>query len=129
MKLFNQLANNITFLNWQKLSKCVSALGLSFLLAMPQEVSASSETEITDQIELKVIKSRSYDDCLYFGETVLYAEFSLVTKDYADIVLEGTEDNAIYYQVFSKTVETGNGSTLITFDAGQCLKGVRAVFK
>lgn len=82
-----------------------------------------------DTIELSIIENRSYRECIHSGNTVLSAKFKLKTQDTASLVLEGSEDNVVYYELTRKTLEKGRGTTLLRFDAGQCIRAIRATFQ
>jgi hypothetical protein len=128
----NTQPNSVKYLSlkYKKSTFLNSSMISSFILASLMTSSLTwAEDDFKDEINVNVIESRSYDDCLYFGKTVLEVKYQLESAESALLVLEGSLDNVRYEHISSTEVSIGIGSLLLTFDAGECLKNTQVTFK
>ncbi len=82
-----------------------------------------------DKVNIKVLQNRSYDGCAYSGDVVIQVKYKLKTKALANMVLQGSEDGINFYQILSKEIESGRGSSLLKFHTESCLQDIQITFE
>lgn len=93
------------------------------LAASPTMIFANSENgnEPDKILNFKVLQNTSMDNCMYMGEVALEVEYALKSVDFKDIVFKGTDGAGVYSEIDRRTVEYGNGTLVLVFNAGDCL--------
>lgn len=81
-----------------------------------------AQADIHHPPEYKIIEQTHSEDCLFIGTSVIKAYFKEehFEGESGELSLKITGDGIHYQNVFSKTLDAGNGTTLISFDAGSC---------
>jgi hypothetical protein len=82
-----------------------------------------------DKIKVKVLQNSENNDCLYIGDVLLRVKYKLRSQDTARIVVEVTHDNMTYHEANGIDIERGKDTTIIGFDAGECIADMRVVIK
>ncbi len=79
--------------------------------------------------KVKILENTSYEECLYSGNVAIEVKYK--KRHFADnaetghIILKTTQDGINYFKLLSKEVEAGRGSTILTFDAGECTRDIK----
>ncbi len=103
-----------------KLKCCVALISAGLLLIPSQALAAKDKIR-----KFKVLENTFSTDCPYMRDVALKVKYKLKSKEEGVVIVEGTEDGQQYFLLASKPVSFGKGTTIIGFNAGECLQDIR----
>ena len=78
-----------------------------------------------DSVKYTVLHNISSDECQYAGEVVIDVRYKYFSNDVGHITIEQSTDGFSFFLVLSQDIERGRGSTIIGFNAGECVKELK----
>jgi hypothetical protein len=81
-----------------------------------------------DKIKVNVLQNAESNDCKFMGEVLLRVKYKLRSQDSAQLVVELSRDDTLYFEATAIDIKRGKDVTIIGFDAGECATDMRVVF-
>ncbi len=100
---------------------------ISVVIFLSGQVFADQKKGKTPKVT--ILENTSYEECLYSDNVAIRVKYKkrhfAENADTGLIILKTTQDGINFLTLLSKEVEAGRGSTILTFDAGECTHDIK----